>query len=121
MQVSLCLLAQIGSEVAVTTELLPQEVLVPSYTKSKSRDHLAAILACKLFDEETLMKSNVLGYKKEKLDPEIIAYIKEKCFYYFSSEDNSEEEREKEWKKCIESIDKKSRDIKKKRKNNLKL
>ena len=109
MQVSLCHLAQIGSEVAVTTELLPKEVLVPSYTKSKSRDHLAAILACKLFDEETLMKSNVLIDKKEKLDPEITAYIKEKCFHYFSSEGNSEEEREKEWKKCIESIDKKSR------------
>ena len=114
----MCLLAQIGSEVAVTTEeLLPQEVLVPSYTKSKSRGHLAAILACKLFDEDILMKSNVLGLKKEKLDPEIIDYIKEKCFFYFSSEGNSEEEREEEWKKCIQSINEKSRAIKKKGKN----
>ena len=81
-QVPLHLLAQIGSEVTVTTEeLLPQEVLVPSYTKSKNRGHLAAILACKLFDEETLIKSNVQGHKKEKLDPEIINYIRKSVSY----------------------------------------
>ena len=108
---SLCLLAQIGSEVTVTEELLPQEVLVPSFTKSKNRGHLAAILVCKLFDEKTLIKSNVLGHRKEKLDPDIIKYIKTKCFCYFPLEGDQKEE----WAKCIRKIDEKSRAIKKKR------
>lgn len=110
---SLCLPTQDGSEVAVT-ELLPQEVLVPSYTKSKNRGHLAAILVCKLFDEETLINSNVLGCRKEKLDPDIIKYIKRKCFFYFPSEGDQKEE----WDKCIRSINEKSRAIKKRRKQN---
>jgi len=106
-------LSQVDSEVTVTTELLPQEVLVPAFTKSKNRGHLAAILASKLFDEETLIKSNVLGRRKEKLDPEIIQYIKAKCFFYFPSQGSNKEE----WVKCIQNIDDKSRAIRRKRKN----
>ena len=49
------------------------------------------------------MKSNVRGRRKEKLDPNIIDYVKEKCFYYFPTEVDDEEE----WAKCIKNIDKK--------------
>ena len=110
---SLCLLAQVDSEITVTTELLPQEVLVPAFTKSRNRGHLAAILASKLFDKDTLIKSNVLGRRKEKLDPEIIQYIETKCFFYFPSQGSHKEE----WVKCIQNIDDKSRAIRRKRKN----
>ena len=41
---------------------------MPCYTKSQNRGHLAAILACKLFDKDTLIRSNVLGRRKERLD-----------------------------------------------------
>ena len=34
-----------------------------------------------LFDEETRLKSNVESKGKEQLDPEIIKYVKRKCFY----------------------------------------
>ena len=112
---SLCLLAQVGSEVTVTTgELLPQEVVVSLFRKSKNRGNFAAILSCNLFDEETRLKSNVRGRGKEKLDAEIIKYMKAKCFVYFPSEGNPTDE----WEKCIQSIDVKSRGIKKKLKKN---
>ena len=57
------------------------------------------------------MKSNVRGRKKEKLDPNIIDYVTEKCFYYFPTEVDDEEE----WVKCIKNIDKKLRIVKNKR------
>ena len=109
----MCLLAQIGSEVAVTTEeLLPQEVLISLFRRTKNRRNFAAILSCNLFDEETRLKSNVRGRGKEKLDPDIIQYIKAKCFMYHPSEGNPTDE----WEKCIQSIDVKSRAIKQQRK-----
>ena len=97
----------------MTTELLPQEVLVSLFRKSKNRGNFAAILTCNLFDEETRLKSNVRGRGKEKLDPDIINYVKAKCFVYYPSEGNSTEE----WEKCIQSIDVKSRAIKRQRKS----
>ena len=84
---------------------------MPCYTKSKNRGHLAAILACKLFDTDTLIRSNVLGRRKERLDPDIIDYVKVKCFYYFPSEGDKKEE----WSKCIRNIEEKSRKLKIKR------
>ena len=106
--------SQVGAEVTIEEELLPQEVLVPLFVKSKNRGNLAAILTASLFDEETLMKSNVRGRRKEKLDPEIIKYVKAKSFLYFPTEGNQVEE----WEKCVQSIDAKCKAIKKHRTNN---
>lgn len=103
----------IGSELTVTTEeLLPQEVLFSLFRRSKSRWNLAALLSANLFDEETRLKSNVRGRGKDKLDPDIIQYIKAKCFMYHPSAGNPTAE----WERCIKSIDVKSRAIKRKRK-----
>ena len=40
-----------------------------TFTKGKNTGHFAALLVEKLIDEETRMKSNVRGRRKEKLDP----------------------------------------------------
>lgn len=79
------------------------------FRRSKNRWNLAALLSANLFDEETRLKSNVRGRGKEKLDPDIIQYIKTKCFTYHPSDGNPTAE----WEKCIKSIDMKSRGIKK--------
>ena len=46
-------------------------------------------LVCKLFDPDIL---NVWGRRKEKLDSDIIDYVKEKRFYYFPTEGGDKEE-----------------------------
>ena len=105
---------QVGAEVTITEELLPQEVLVPLFVKSKNRGNFAAILTCNLFDKAILVKSNVRGRRKEMLDPEIIKFVKTKCFHYFPSEGDQEDE----WKECVKSIDNKCKAIRKHQTNN---
>ena len=76
---SLVNLQVVGTEVSVETdgdELLSLSEMVPLFTKARNRGHLAAMLVEKLVDEETRVKSNVHGRGKEKLDPAIIAYVK---------------------------------------------
>ena len=57
-------------------------MLVRLFIKSKNRGNFAAILTCNLFDEAILAKSNVQGRHKEMLDPEIIKFVKTKCFHF---------------------------------------
>ena len=67
----------------------------------------------KLFDEETRVKSNVNGRGKEKLNPRIIQYLKQKCFYYWPIITGKEIE-EESWKLCVISIDENARSLKNK-------
>ena len=77
-------------------------------------DYFAALLVEWLFDVQTRLKSNVAGCGKERLDPEVMGYgyIKAKVFQFY--ECNVSEIKD-EWKKCIKSMDNKSRALKKKK------
>ena len=93
-----------------STKLLSSSEITPIYVKSRNRRNFAALLFQRLFDISTCMRSNVVGRRKEKLDPEIIKYVKAKCFKF--CECHSSEVKE-EWDKCVISIDEKSRAWKK--------
>ena len=92
-------------------DLLTPAEITPIYVKSRNRKNFAALLSERLFDVPTRMKSNVRGWGKEQLDPEIIKYIKAKCFEYFQLNNPGEEK--EAWSACIKAIDDKSRSIKK--------
>ena len=67
----------VGAEVHIESDnLVPHSVIVNTFTKAKNRNHFAALLVGKLFDEETRVKSNVRGRGKEQLDPIIMEYVK---------------------------------------------
>lgn len=91
-------------------ELLSSSEITPIYVKSRNRRNFAALLVQKLFDIPTRMRSNVAGRGKEKLDPEIIKYVKAKCFDFYECHPSEVKE---EWSKCVISIDEKSRALKK--------
>ena len=57
-------------------ELLSSSEITPVYETSRNRRNFAALLVKRLFDVPTRMRSNVAGRGKEKLDPEIIKYVK---------------------------------------------
>ena len=65
------------------SELLSSAVITPIFTKSRNRSNFVALLVKRLFDVLTRTRSNVSGRGKEKLDPEIMAYIKAKEFEYY--------------------------------------
>ena len=92
-------------------DLLTPAEITPIFVKSRNRRNFAALLSERLFDVSTRMKSNVRGWRKEQLDPEIIKYIKAKCFEYFQLNNPGEEK--EAWSACIKAIDDKSRSIKK--------
>lgn len=98
--------------VTSSQDLLTQAEITPIYVKSRNRRNFAALLVERLFDVETRLKSNVSGRQKEKLDPEIIKYVRAKAFQYY--ECNSTEKKT-EWAKCVLSIDDKSRSLKKRK------
>ena len=98
------------SPLSYSKELLTSAEITPIYVRSQSRRNFAALLVKNLFDVETRMCSNVAGRGKEKLNPEIMKYVKAKVFEYY--ECNPSEIKE-EWSKCIVSIDEKSRAFKK--------
>ena len=94
-----------------TKEMLSVSEITPIYIKSKNRSNFAALLVERLFDAPTRLKSNVTGRGKERLDPQIMQYVKAKAFSFYEcnpSEINGE------WNKCIKSIDDKSRGLKRK-------
>ena len=98
------------SPLSYSKELLTSAEITPIYVRSQSRRNFAALLVKNLFDVETRMRSNVAGRGKEKLDPEVMKFVKAKVFEYY--ECNPSEIKE-EWSKCIVSIDEKSRALKK--------
>ena len=91
------------------SELLSLAEITPIFTKSRNRSNFAALLVKRLFDMPTRMRSNVSGRGKEKLDPEIIAYIKAKAFEYYKC---NASEVKNQWAKCVTAIDDKSRALK---------
>ena len=93
-------------------ELLSSAEITPIYVKSRNRNNFATLLVERLSDVQTRLKSNVAGRGKERLDPEVMGYIKAKVFQFY--ECNVSEIKD-EWKKCIKSIDDKSRALKKKK------
>lgn len=95
-----------------TQNLLTSAEITPIYLKSRNRRNFAALLVERLFDVETRLKSNVSGRGKEKLDPEIIKYVKAKVFEFYEC---SSLETKTEWAKCVVSIDDKSRSLKKRK------
>ena len=95
-----------------TRELLSSSEITPIYVKSRNRNNFAALLVERLFDVPTRLKSNVAGRGKERLDPEIMRYIKVKVFEFYECNGSEVED---EWKKCIKSIDDKSRALKRKK------
>ena len=95
-----------------TRELLTSAEITPIYTKSRNRRNFAALLVDRLFDIPTRLKSNVSGRGKERLDPEIMKYIKAKVFDFYEC---NASEIKAEWAKCVTSIDDKSRSLKKRK------
>lgn len=93
-------------------ELLSSAEITPIYVKSRNRNNFAALLVERLFDVPTRLKSNVAGRGKERLDPEIMQYIKSKVFGFYECNGSEVED---EWKKCVKSIDDKSRALKRKK------
>ena len=91
-------------------ELMSPGQLTSIFLKSKTRRNFAALLVRKLFDVETLLKSNVSGRGKEQLDPDVIRYVKAKAFKFYEC---PEPDVQREWAKCVISIDEKSRSLKK--------
>ena len=98
------------SQFTYSKELLTSAELTPIYVKSRNRRNFAALLVQRLFDVPTRMKSNVAGRGKEKLDPEIMKYVKAKTFEYYECHPSEVKE---EWNKCVVSIDEKSHALKK--------
>ena len=64
---------------------------------------MASKLVKNLFDEPTRMTSNVNGRDKKRVDSEIIAFVKRKCFELFSS--MSSDKVKEDWSKCVLAID----------------
>ena len=91
-------------------ELMSPGQLTSIFLKSKTERNFAALLVRKLFDVETLLKSNVSGRGKEQLDPDVIRYVKAKAFEFYEC---PEPDVQREWAKCVISIDEKSRSLKK--------
>ena len=81
--------------------------------KHKSRRTLAAGLVQQLVDIDTWLKSNVIGDKKKKaLDPDIMAYVEEKCFEYHPFKPSVDKDYKTAWQECVTTIDGRARDIK---------
>ena len=78
--------------------------------KHRTQRSLAAGLVDELVDTQTRLRSNVRGRKKDQLDLKIIQYVKRKCFELYPSE--RESDLKKDWEDCINSIDEKARDLK---------
>ena len=102
----------VGANVEVG--LIPPSELMQLYQKSCSRMNFAAKLSEKLFDEETRMTHNVSGRNKPKLDPVVVAFIKDQCFEFFPCK--STERVDVEWPHCVTAIDEKNRRLKKNKK-----
>ena len=100
------------SDTSAPVELLSPAEITPIYVKSRNRRNFSALLVEKLFDVPTRLRSNVSGRGKEKLDPEVIKYIKKKVFEFYEC---SNLEKKEEWKNCVKSIDEKSRALKKRK------
>ena len=91
------------SVVEEEVDLLSISEVTQFYVKSCSRGNMAAKLVKNLFDEPTRMTSNVNGRDKKRLDPEIMAFVKWKCFEFFPS--TSSNKVEEDWSKCVLAID----------------
>ena len=79
-------------------ELLSSTEITPIYVKSRNRYNFAALLVERLFDVPTRLRSNVTGRGKERLDPNIIRYIKTRIFEFYECPLSNIDD---EWKKCI--------------------
>ena len=108
----------INDDVAVAEEvvgLLSVSEVTQIYVRSCSRGNMASKLVRRLVDETTRMTSNVNGRGKKQLDPDIIAYVKSKCFEFFPS--TGSDRVKEEWAKCILAIDESCRRLNKSKKN----
>lgn len=92
------------------SDLLPSSLLTPIYVKSCSRRNFAVRIIRHVIDKETRKCSNVSGRGKEKLDPQVVKYAKDKCFEYFPCATSAVKD---EWSKCVISIDESCRRLNK--------
>lgn len=97
-------------DVVNTEELSSPSAVVPLYVKSFSRRNFAALLIRKMVGKEIMRRSNVNGRGKERLDRDIIRYVKSKAFEYYPCQPS---EVKKEWRDCIISIDESCRRLNK--------
>ena len=97
-----------------TEKLLPSSALVPLYVKSCSRRNFAVLLIRKLVGKEVMRYSNVNGRGKERINPDIITYVKAMAFEYYPCQPGEEK---KEWANCIISIDESCRRLNKQTKS----
>lgn len=104
-----------ASEIEISnSDLIPDADIMQIAMKSCSRMNFAARLSVRLFDEETRLTHNVAGRGKPKLDPNIISYIKGKCFELFPC--GIGKNVANQWVSCITAIDERSRRLKNKKK-----
>ena len=76
-------MANASTESADEPGLLTSIDVIPIYVKSCSRRNFAVLLIRHLIDKEVRRRSNVNGKGKERLDPDIVQYVKTKCFEYY--------------------------------------
>ena len=107
-------IADTSIESAGEPGLLTPADVVPIYVRSCSRRNFAVLLIRRLIDKEVRRRSNVTGKGKERLDPDVVQYVKTKCFEYYPCQ---AADIKKEWSLCIISIDESCRRLNKATKN----
>ena len=103
-------IANTSIDSAAESDMLTPADLVPIYVKSCSRRNFAVLLVRRLVDKDVRRRSNVNGKGKEKLNPEVIRFVKSKCFEYYPSQPA---DIKKEWSLCIITIDESCRRLNK--------
>ena len=63
-----------------------------------------------------MSRSNMIGHKKDKLDPDKISLVKKWAFEYMPFDKEKEENEMLSWKKCHNAIDEACRRLKNKKK-----
>ena len=67
---------------------------------------MVVLMTRRLFSEEVRVSSNVAGHNKNKLNPQIITYIRKIVLAFFPS---AQLDTSKEWGECVIVIDESSR------------
>ena len=96
------------------TGFLTSADVVPIFVKSCSRRNFVVLLIRRLIDKEVRRRSNVTSKGKERMDPDVVQYVKTKCFEYYPCQAT---DIKKEWSLCIISFDESSRRLNKATKN----
>jgi len=109
-------LSDVPNRMETDVSLVEEPISIPDltgiFTKSISRRNFAANLVRSLFTKEVRMRCNVNGRGKDMLDPNLIRFVKNKCFEYFPL--SGTEKLAEKWGECVVSIDEANRRLKNK-------